>query len=295
LLGSFGDNELSPECLDALFSPSHGHGVCAAETISIPMRYTSHIAPCSSMRLHAEAKNQGYLPSLEAPNHDTVVGYEKALETPYVVRTHAASQTHLEKDCWTFSHPSKNRDNSKFVHLDFAPNTTMGAGLGNGYGSIDTTIMKIMANAQAQQIQNPLPGSTSVDGSTSFSKATNGPFTVHGFLGTFTADLFIDPPQSKTNLDGIADATANDNIVQISIAPSNFSEKMFSWFPLFFPLRSPLLVPAGATLSFSIWRRVEKSENKVWYEWAARVHRNEELLGVTPIHNLNGRSYYVSM
>ena len=50
LLGSFGDNELSPECLDGaqrFLKPDTG--------ISIPMSYTSFITPISSTKLHQVA------------------------------------------------------------------------------------------------------------------------------------------------------------------------------------------------------------------------------------------------
>jgi predicted RNA methylase len=51
LLGSFGDNELSPECLDGaqrFLKPDTG--------ISVPVSYTSFIAPISSSRLHQEVR-----------------------------------------------------------------------------------------------------------------------------------------------------------------------------------------------------------------------------------------------
>jgi protein arginine N-methyltransferase 5 len=49
LLGSFADNELSPECLDGilhLLNPAHG--------ISIPQSYTSYITPIAAPKLHAD-------------------------------------------------------------------------------------------------------------------------------------------------------------------------------------------------------------------------------------------------
>ena len=104
---------------------------------------------------------------------------------------------------------------------------------------------------------------------------------------------------------------------QISTAPANFSKDMQSWFPLYFPLREPLPVPAGATIGVSVWRRTDSAtgysqpapvvggvaspvasaapQHRVWYEWCAKVHRGGEILSVTPIHNPNGRSYHVSM
>jgi protein arginine N-methyltransferase 5 len=87
LLGSFGCNELSPECLDALLEK------CRPETVSIPTKYTSYLAPISSLHIHHQIVQQQAFSPESDNNH--VVGKQKAVETPYIVRTHAASQTHM--------------------------------------------------------------------------------------------------------------------------------------------------------------------------------------------------------
>ncbi|CAJ0928687.1 unnamed protein product, partial [Mesorhabditis belari] len=51
LLGSFGDNELSPECLDGVTS------VLKPTTISIPQSYTNYIAPIHSTFMHQSVIN----------------------------------------------------------------------------------------------------------------------------------------------------------------------------------------------------------------------------------------------
>lgn len=50
LLGSFGDNELSPECLDG------AQTFLKPDGISIPYRYRSFIAPIQSYKLYTELK-----------------------------------------------------------------------------------------------------------------------------------------------------------------------------------------------------------------------------------------------
>ncbi|KAF7330502.1 Protein arginine N-methyltransferase [Mycena venus] len=50
LLGSFGDNELSPECLDGAMRFLKSDG------ISIPSSYTAHLAPLQSSKLYNEAR-----------------------------------------------------------------------------------------------------------------------------------------------------------------------------------------------------------------------------------------------
>ena len=115
--------------------------------------------------------------------------------------------------------------------------------------------------------------------------ALDGPATVHGFAGYFDAELY----------------GAGPDAVVISIAPHNFSTGMFSWFPLYFPLRAPLHVPArpdgagggaaaSTALDVHLWRCA--SPSKVWYEWAAALPQTRAM---TPIHNPNGRSYWIGL
>lgn len=251
LLGSFGDNELSPECLDPLMVSE----CCHSSTVSIPMQYTTFLAPVSSIRLHTDAKQQAQIP------HDgaQTFGLQRAMETPYVVRTHAASQTHPEQLCWSFHHPTKAGDGKeRAASLEFAQDPTFAAAAGSGYGPLDPVIAGIVGHAPA---------------------ASAGAITLHGLLGFFTAVLYASPH--------------GNGYCELSIAPHRFSENMFSWFPLYFPIREPLHVPAGSNLSVKMWRKT--AEGKVWYEWCAQVHRKGEIIATTPIHNPNGRSSNVSM
>lgn len=124
LLGSFADNELSPECLDGvndLINPVHG--------ISIPASYSAHFTPISAPKLHSDVINQ-------------TVSNPAAPETPYVVMLHAIDflsskdspsdvdakaqsaanrsstpagstsatefATPFVQTAWTFSHPNRN-------------------------------------------------------------------------------------------------------------------------------------------------------------------------------------------
>ncbi|KAJ1850291.1 hypothetical protein LPJ73_003516, partial [Coemansia sp. RSA 2703] len=84
LLGSFGDNELAPECMDAavqrFLQPT---GVC------IPRRYAAYLAPLSSSVLYTRA-------SQYSADH--------GLETPYVVNLHAAQRLSASERMWEFDH-----------------------------------------------------------------------------------------------------------------------------------------------------------------------------------------------
>jgi protein arginine N-methyltransferase 5 len=94
LLGSFGDNELSPECLDGVqhvLAPQYG--------ISIPSSYTAHLTPILAPRLHADISHRA-------------VTDPTATETPYVVMLHAIDYLATSvpnypriQQVWEFIHP----------------------------------------------------------------------------------------------------------------------------------------------------------------------------------------------
>jgi protein arginine N-methyltransferase 5 len=88
LLGSFADNELSPECLDGVLhvlkpGPSPTPGLC------IPQAYTSFMAPVSAYKAWGNAR-----------------AYREAkyLETPYVVRLSRACTLDTPQPVFTFTH-----------------------------------------------------------------------------------------------------------------------------------------------------------------------------------------------
>jgi len=274
LLGSFGDNELSPECLDGV----QQCGILKDGCVSIPQNYTAYIAPVSSARLYCEARNQACFPlnTNEGPASPSV-GMQRALETPYVVRSHAASQTHAEQACWTYTHPHQSKtegttsssqaamniNNDRHAHLSFQHDPTHGVGFGCGYGALDSEVASM--------------ASSTSDGDDTTT------ITLHGLLGSFHSVLY----ESKKR---------NDKST-ISIAPASFSVGMFSWFPLYFPLKEPLRVPNQATVNCSIWRRSDNE--RVWYEWCAEVVSKDRNGGEgvcwasSSMHNTGGRSYHV--
>jgi len=73
----------------------------------------------------------------------------------------------------------------------------------------------------------------------------------------------------------------------LSIVPESYSEGMFSWFPIYFPIREPLFMSQGAKVELHFWRRVDK--HKVWYEWSLTKPVP------IPIHNPKARSYWIGL
>ncbi|KAJ3413429.1 hypothetical protein HDV05_008070 [Chytridiales sp. JEL 0842] len=219
LLGSFGDNELSPECLDG------AQKVLKDDGISIPCNYTAFISPISSSKLHSEVTSYNDLTHIE---------------TPYVVKFKAVQELAEPVALWTFDHPRRDLD-------------------------------QIWKEAPLTNVHN-----------TRYASAVfEIPYdvVVHGIAGYFESVLYKD--------------------VMLSIHPKTHSPGMFSWFPLFFPIKEPIFLPANSSLEIHFWRQTDT--RKVWYEWTCIPYLKEKdggkkLLGASSgLHNINGRSYWIGL
>ncbi|RUO96262.1 PRMT5 arginine-N-methyltransferase-domain-containing protein, partial [Jimgerdemannia flammicorona] len=225
LLGSFGDNELSPECLDGAQKFLKPGG------ISIPASYTAYVTPLSSSKLHSE-----------------VAAYKDLahFETPYVVMFQSVAELADPQPLWRFDHP-----NCREVPDD-----------------PDEASMVLSSN-----LHNVRHTHVTFDSAHAM--------TVHGVAGYFESVLYDD--------------------VIISIHPNTHSPGMFSWFPIFFPLRAPLAVPKGAIVEVDFWRLTDGK--KVWYEWCVQTRlevsegpeggKRVVRLTTSPIHNVSGRSSWI--
>lgn len=100
LLGSFGDNELSPECLDGAQKCLKSDGV------SIPQNYTSFIAPIATSKLWNMAKGFNLSNSI----------ISNGMDTAYVVRFKSAYQFATAQSLFVFEHPNRSEkiDNSRY-------------------------------------------------------------------------------------------------------------------------------------------------------------------------------------
>ena len=96
LLGSFADNELSPECLDGVqhvLHPEHG--------ISIPQSYSAHLTPISTPRIYSDLLSRPGVEKWELP-------YVVMLHQYDFLSTNAGAEEALSanvRDAWRFSHP----------------------------------------------------------------------------------------------------------------------------------------------------------------------------------------------
>lgn len=236
LLGSFGDNELSPECLDGvqhLLNPSHG--------ISIPSSYTAHLTPIAAPKLHADvtARAAGGVPD--------------AAQIPYVVMLHAidylsastsTKPTRGEEQpnvlqVWEFKHPvppkylirppggsataSGNEHNRRFSRLEFP---CQQQGMCHGLAGYFETVLYKGDKATVELSTNPVTMDDKSKDMISWFPAYL-PLKVSRFYSQLASDILL---------------TFNQN---------------------------PLYVPSGAVLVVNIWRQTDG--RKVWYEWLVEV------------------------
>ena len=297
LLGSFGDNELSPECLDALFTQTN---VCHDKTISIPTDYTAYLAPASSVKLHQKVQEQALFPNeYEDTEGNGVLGVQIAVETPYVVRPQVASQMTEAKECWKFQHPlgagttsggvgvGRTNDWNRSTVIEFDCDLHS-AKYGNSYGDINLKVKEIMELPSSSSGSIPSGNVTNVSPDDDQGQFEYLPWTLTGFFGFFHSVLYTRKPSNSLE---------EGEQVAISIEPGSFSTGMFSWFPLYFPLAAPLQIPASKDVKVRAYvtRHFDADKKQVWYEWSTIVYNGEDgsILHATPVYNPRGRSYAV--
>jgi protein arginine N-methyltransferase 5 len=197
LLGSFGDNELSPECLDGIQNHlARPHG------ISIPHSYTAHLSPISTPRLFADISSR-------------VSGDPNAFETPWVVRLFAFDFVAQKvpdhprfQQAWEFVHPVDilRADEFAAVHGKAAKYVT------GGVGSMSGTSGTNEHNARHCHLTFVCP--------------TRG--VIHGLAGFFESVLYAS--QTGEGKEPVEISILPDQI-------DRKSRDMISWFPIFFPLK----------------------------------------------------------
>lgn len=217
LLGSFADNELSPECLDGV-----QHVLNAEHGISIPCSYTAHLTPIAAPRLHADILHR-----LPSDPH--------AFDLPYVVMLHAI-------DFLSTKPPSppppqepsqqskKPRRSTSSPHDQEQPEPD----IQQAWQFTHPLPPAILAQAQLRRGGSAAGGgggATGGDGAnehnvrfswTRFRCQSRG--VCHGLAGYFEAVLYA----------------GADGKVELSTNPATMEAKskdMISWFPIFFPLK----------------------------------------------------------
>ncbi|KAL2149528.1 hypothetical protein VTH82DRAFT_8179 [Thermothelomyces myriococcoides] len=220
LLGSFGDNELSPECLDGI----QNH-LARPYGISIPHSYTAHLSPISTPRLYADISSR-------------IAAEPNAFETPWVVRLFAIDYVAQRapgrprfQQAWEFVHPVQvlRADEFAAVHGKAARYAT--GGVGSMAGSSGTN----EHNARHCHLTFVCP--------------TRG--VIHGLAGFFESVLYAS--QTGKGKEPVEISILPDQI-------DRKSKNMISWFPIFFPLKKPLYFPQDTELEVSMWRQTDDTK-----------------------------------
>lgn len=198
LLGSFGDNELSPECLDGVqrhLARPHG--------ISIPQSYTAHLSPIASPRLFQDLGAR-------------VIGEPNAFEIPWVTRLYqidfvaqkgVPGHPRFQK-AWEFFHPvAITRADDRIAEHGVGANLSS-----SGYGSMACSAGLNEHNTRQCHL--------------TFVCRTRG--VIHGLAGYFESVLFEPQTESKEPVEL--------SILPEHI--DRKSKDMVSWFPIFFPLKA---------------------------------------------------------
>ena len=113
LLGSFGDNELSPECLEP---------VERWTSTSIPQNYESFLQPISCARLWFDARRANTGLPAGPPAVGACIGApppDRGLETPFVVKLHNFAPLSAVQPAFRFDHPASEKSLERYCALEF--------------------------------------------------------------------------------------------------------------------------------------------------------------------------------
>ncbi|KAK4998495.1 hypothetical protein LTR66_002282 [Elasticomyces elasticus] len=204
LLGSFADNELSPECLDGV------QHVLSPSGMSIPASYTAHLTPISTPRIHNELMGKSLTD-------------KEAWETPYVVMLHQISylSTATPTDssqaiaappnvqtCWNFSHPTPSPvlTQANLRRGGSAAGGSGGAMGGDGANEHNRRFCRLKFECKDRGV-------------------------CHGLAGYFETVLYTSDNGETVEL------STNP------LTMEEKSKDMIGWFPIFFPLKVRPLLP----------------------------------------------------
>ncbi|KAI4625090.1 uncharacterized protein J4E87_004936 [Alternaria ethzedia] len=263
LLGSFADNELSPECLDGVqhvLNPTHG--------ISIPSSYTAHFTPISTPKLWSDlyTRSTSVDPNafdipwvvmltqfdyLSTSSEETVASKQLSNGTRMQHFNLEAPLTPKVETAWDFTHPLPPSV------LAQSPLRKGGSAIGGG-GGFSGGDGANEHNLRYCRIAFPI----------------QEPGVCHGLGAYFETVLY----------------SGSEGPVELSTNPVTMEAKskdMISWFPILFPLKTPMQLPANSEVEVSFWRQTD--DRKVWYEWLVESYLTVEgrriRLDVSDLHS----------
>jgi type II protein arginine methyltransferase len=274
LLGSFGDNELSPECLEGFHAQlqaiQQSRGLHHnAHLTCIPQRYTAWVAPLMSASLEAAVAEAAVKGLTVAPPQCPDV--HAALDHSLLVTNLSRGVTLADpQPCWSFTHD--------FGQLHKSSRESRDASARSSTSSFSPTQLNDTTDA-------------------SMDRSAHLVFTVppcgrcSGLAGYFSCVLY---------------KSASSPAVVLSTAPAQRTTDMYSWFPCTFTLdptqrRELYEVEAAAAtksgaVAIHVWlaRKTSEERRQVWYEWSVRYcdasekEEPEEEEEVVVVHNRDG-------
>lgn len=240
LLGSGGDNELSPECIEGfrreLCRLQQNGSTTTTLVPSIPQSYTLHVAALQSSHLVdqvTESSRRGVTPSPRVPRQGDC--HSAVFHNPLVVHLSRALLLSKPQEVWTFRH------------------------------SVERTAGKVECGSEFERDKKVnLSLLSSIEcGRVDF---------VSGF---FSCTLYASEARDWGDESSVVEnkkVAKERRAVTLSTIPSEWTEKMFSWFPLALPIATPVYLDhgAGGTPSVELFLRRcvgESQSSHVHYEW----------------------------
>ncbi|ETO32351.1 hypothetical protein RFI_04767 [Reticulomyxa filosa] len=278
LLGSFGDNELSPECLDAAqLHLVHVNAATTTTTTANDINTNTNINTIQEKQQEEkeEEEEKASVPlsasatimsgvSIPSSYSSYICGvscgrlwrklkeFPKDFETPWVVRFMNKDMLTSVARLWTFEHPNH------YLHGVYQTLSSQSGGQG-------------LQKKQHFPLGNNFHNARYKEVSWTIDKECN----LYGFMGFFDSSLYKDVQLMSLFLLFF--------FFLEGIVPETHSEGMFSWYPMFFPLNKPLSLKKGDTLTVHFWRK--SNEKGMWYEWCVTSPE------ISIMHNPNHRSY----
>ena len=264
LLGSSGDNELSPECLEGFLAQV---ATWQQSTIlSIPTSYTAYFEPVQAMVAHQNVV------SLGRSRPDIPLAGTQGMSCP------GTSQIPFVCRLWR--------------HRTLAP-------IVDAAGQHDDAVY-VSTQTVSQPAWQFTHSSAKQEHATSFDRCAELRFRldsealVTGIAGYFDCILYESPRKMMTEWESNVLGQEGRNVT-LSTVPGIHTKGMFSWYPLYLPLPSShhVAVAKSETLSVGLRRRHDAVNAKVWLEWS--VHVITDNRQSPSVMNEGGRASHIAL
>ncbi|CAR27455.1 hypothetical protein ZYGR_0I07300 [Zygosaccharomyces rouxii] len=231
LLGSFGCNELAPECLWEI-EKNHSK----PSTIFIPQSYASYVAPISSPLI---------LQNLSEVSN--------AQESPWIM--HNVPYCILSSrvnEIWSFEHPLRNSHSD----TDFFSKSSLSEFKVKHRGEMHGIIGFFSARLYNDTILSTLPDDCVLD-------------TVSLQRDEISSDASFQRKIDQIQItDSLKGAHGSKNLSDNKFNKSFHTPGLYSWSPIVFPLRQPFPIADDTELSVFMSRNHSLQEKLIWYEWS---------------------------